>query len=346
MGRKLDLEATPRGWLNPHSDDLWNSLEDATDKSFAWEEALRTCYLDWELTKPVGPDFKARFRKRPIDELDLIECICSPCSGRRVFRQTNREDKPFIGMQIVLSGSERFTIGDKTLRVSRGDVVFWNSFEETEFEVLEELHKITLLVPQALLEARLELGLLIQGGIVDTESATGAVLYSHIQTLAQRFTSIAPQEIYGIKWSTVELGAAAAVWLQQPFMTPSQAHTRRIQNYILSNLQDPELSLAKIARENGISIRYIHSLFSTLGTTASQWIMDRRLERCRDALASRRDSRGLVKDVAFQWGFNDATYFGRVFKKKFGLTPLEFWAQTNCRKNEIPCIEGPPAGGG
>jgi AraC-like DNA-binding protein len=59
--------------------------------------------------------------------------------------------------------------------------------------------------------------------------------------------------------------------------------------------------------------------------------MERRLERCRDALGARRDGRGVVKDVAFQWGFNDTAHFSRVFKKRFGKTPLEFWEATHPR---------------
>lgn len=304
-------------------DEWWTTIG-TTDKSAAWEQALRECYLEWELTKPVSSDFSARIRKRPLDEVDLVECVCDPCAGRRVLRQ-NKEGQPFVGMQIVISGRERFHIGEKTITVGTGDVVFWNSYEETEFEVIEPLHKITLLMPQALLESRLELGMLIRGGIVETRTATGALLYSHIQALSGQFGLISPQEVYGIKWSSVELGAAAAVWLQQPMSTPSQIHTRGIQNYILKNLQDPELSVRQIANDNGISVRYVHSLFSPLGTTVSQWILERRLERCRDALGARRDSRGVVKDVAFQWGFNDASHFSRVFKKRYGVTPLEYW---------------------
>lgn len=306
----------------------WWTTSKAREKSSAWEQALRSCYLDWELTKPLVPDFQAKIRKRPLDEVNLIECICDPCCGRRVLRH-NKEGEPYIGIQIVISGRERFQIGDKTITVGSGNVVFWNSFEDTEFEVIEKLHKITLMMPQTLLESRLELGRLIQGGVIETRMATSALLYSHISALSQRFNSISPQEVYGIKWSSVELGAAAAVWLQQPISSPSQVHTRGIQNYIMKNLQDPDLCVRQIAKANGISVRYVYSLFAALGTTVSQWIMDRRLERCKDALASRRESRGVVKDVAYQWGFNDAAHFSRVFKKRYGLTPLEYRARAN-----------------
>jgi len=325
---------------DPVQADWWTTDAARVSKSAAWEQALRDCYLDWELTQPVDNEFRAQIRQRPLSEIKLIECRCSPCSGRRVLRRTNQEGEAFVGIQVVVSGGERFKIGQKTISVSKGDVVFWNSYESTEFEVVEDLHKITLLMPQSLLESRLEMGILIRGGIVNTQTASGALLYSHILALASQFTNISNEEIYGIKWSSIELGAATAVWLQQPIVSPSKEHTRRIQRYILSQLQNAELSVQKIADDNGISVRYVHSLFRALGCTVSQWIMERRLERCQDALGARRDGRGVVKDVAFQWGFNDTAHFSRVFKKRFGQTPIEYWESAHgpLRLHDVPMV--------
>jgi len=33
-----------------------------------------------------------------------------------------------------------------------------------------------------------------------------------------------------------------------------------------------------------------------------------------------------VSEVAFSWGFNDATHFSRSFKEQFGLSPRD-WKQ-------------------
>ena len=317
----------------PHTEpvraDWWTTGAARVNASAAWEQALRDCYLDWELTKSVGSNFKAEIRQRPLSEIRLVECHCGPCSGRRVLRQTNKEGEPFVGIQVVVGGGERFRIGKQVISVSEGDLVFWNSYEATEFEVVEDLHKITLLMPQSLLESRLEMGMLIRGGVVNKSTATGAMLYSHIRALACQFDAISEREVFGIKWSSIELGAATALGLQQPIISPSKEHTRRIQKYILAELQNPELCIQKIADDNGISVRYVHSLFACQGCTISQWIMERRLERCRDALGARRDGRGVVKDVAFQGGFNDTAHFTRVFKKRCEQKPLEFWISTH-----------------
>lgn len=310
--------------------DWWSTDTVPHNKSQAWERALCSCYLSWELTKPVDSSFHAKIRQRMFGDIKLIECQCGPCSGRRSLRHVAKDGDVYVGIQIVVSGRERFKIGQKTTEVGPGSLIFWNSFESTEFEVHHSgLSKVTLLLPQSLLESRMQMGLLIRGGVLDASSGIGAVLFSHLRAIAHEFDKVPDEDTFGVKWSSIELGATAATRLQQPALRASKSHLRHVQRYILENLQDPELSVKKIADANGISVRYVHTLFSALGCSVSRWIMDRRLERCRDALAARSEARCIVKDVAFQWGFSDTAHFSRVFKKKFGYTPMGLWQYTH-----------------
>jgi len=38
--------------------------------------------------------------------------VCDPCAGERLPRQLRRKDVPYLGIQIVATGSERFRTGD------------------------------------------------------------------------------------------------------------------------------------------------------------------------------------------------------------------------------------------
>jgi len=259
----------------------------------------------------------------------LIECYCGPCSGRRVLSQGCKEGVPFVGIQILLDGGERFRIGNKTVSVTSNSMVFWNSFESTDFEVRTDLHKVTLLMPQSVLESRLQIGSLIRGGVVDTSEGIGALLFAYIRELASQFDSVYADDGFGPKWACIELGATAALGLQQPFVRSPKSHLHRIQTYVLQRIQDPELSVTRIANENGISVRYLHSLFAAHGCSISKWILECRLERCRDALTARKNGRCVVKDVALQWGFTDTAHFSRVFKRHFGMTPYECWSSAH-----------------
>ena len=298
-------------------------------KSIAWENAISQSYCEWNLLKSVTDDFKAKIRQRAIGDIKLIEAKCGPCSGRRSLKNLSKEGGPYIGLQAVLDGSERFHIEGRSVEVVKGDLVLWNSHQNADFEISKNLHKITLLIPQSVLQSRLQLGSSILGGVINTSYGVGRLLFSHICELAHDFDTEYCDKGFGPKWATVELSAAASLSLQQPLVHAREDHLHHIQTFILHNLQDPNLSVASIAKDNSISTRYLHSLFTKTGTTVSRWILVQRLERCYDALAGRQKGRSVVKDVAFQWGFIDAAHFSRVFKKHYGISPHHHWTLTN-----------------
>jgi AraC-like DNA-binding protein len=43
------------------------------------------------------------------------------------------------------------------------------------------------------------------------------------------------------------------------------------------------------------------------------------MERAKELLAEK-----TVTETAFEVGYNNSSYFGSVFKKQFGMTPLQF----------------------
>ncbi len=101
---------------------------------------------------------------------------------------------------------------------------------------------------------------------------------------------------------------------------------RKVNQYIETNLGDPELNLDTIAVACAISRRSLCRLFERRGLSAFSWIRMRRLERARNDLMFV-VGRGACTDVAFRYGFNSSAHFSRVFKHKFGISPRQFQAQ-------------------
>ena len=102
------------------------------------------------------------------------------------------------------------------------------------------------------------------------------------------------------------------------------AHRIRIVNYIEAHLNDPELTPTRIAEACKMTARYLHHLFSDQEETVARYILRRRLEACSRALQSGAQRGRTVTAIAFDYGFNSPTHFGRVFRAKFNATPREY----------------------
>jgi AraC family transcriptional regulator, positive regulator of tynA and feaB len=109
------------------------------------------------------------------------------------------------------------------------------------------------------------------------------------------------------------------------------AHRIRIINFIEQHLNDPDLTPTRVAEACRMTTRYLHHLFSDEDETVARYILRRRLEACSRALTSLSQRGRTVTAIAFDYGFNSPTHFGRVFRSKYGATPREYRRETNAR---------------
>jgi AraC-like DNA-binding protein len=92
---------------------------------------------------------------------------------------------------------------------------------------------------------------------------------------------------------------------------------------ILQNLLIRDLSIADVCAQHGISPRYLRMLFAGEQTTFSDFVLDRRLALARRRLRDPARLGQTIGVVAYECGFGDLSYFNRVFRRHFGMTPSE-----------------------
>jgi AraC-like DNA-binding protein len=101
------------------------------------------------------------------------------------------------------------------------------------------------------------------------------------------------------------------------------ARFRVIKADIETHLANGDLSPTAVARRQNISDRYIRKLFAAEGTSFSQFVLVRRLERARRMLTEPRWLHRSIASIAFDTGFGDLSYFNRTFKRRYGCTPSD-----------------------
>ena len=85
-------------------------------------------------------------------------------------------------------------------------------------------------------------------------------------------------------------------------------------------------TIGQLAKETGRSLSTFYREFKLIfSETPHRWIMQRRLEYAKKILLS---SNKKVTQISQEAGFQDLTHFGKVFKKKYGISPSTMQQQT------------------
>jgi two-component system response regulator YesN len=101
----------------------------------------------------------------------------------------------------------------------------------------------------------------------------------------------------------------------------SRVDLEEIKEYIDRNFTDSHLSLEILANKFFVSKEYLSKAFKSMyQCNITEYIVGRRMEQARKLLE---DNELQIKSIAAKVGYEDVTYFYRVFKKYFKISPGE-----------------------
>ena len=101
-----------------------------------------------------------------------------------------------------------------------------------------------------------------------------------------------------------------------------QAFLQQAIDYVIQNLQDPQLGVDSLAALFNLSRKQVYRKLKALtGKSAVDFI---RMVRLKEALKLMDTHRYTLSEIAFETGFNSASYFTRCFKDQFGKAPSEY----------------------
>jgi AraC-like DNA-binding protein len=152
------------------------------------------------------------------------------------------------------------------------------------------------------------------------------LFFDYLAVLANQLGGIGDEHLPAIEQATIELlvallASSGGVAGRGGAAGARASHLRRLCQRIEARLADPELSLAGVAAEDGISPRYLQTLFAAADLKFSTYVRERRLERCYADLVSPIHAQLSVSEIGYRWGFSDAPHFSRAFRARFGMPP-------------------------
>jgi AraC-like DNA-binding protein/mannose-6-phosphate isomerase-like protein (cupin superfamily) len=110
----------------------------------------------------------------------------------------------------------------------------------------------------------------------------------------------------------------SAVAGEQEWLSGAQAEIRRAVSYVDRHFREP-LTLADVAAQAHLSPNYFSERFrQSTGTPFQAYLQQRRLRFARSLLASTELG---VTEVCRAAGFNNLSYFGRAYRRRYGEAP-------------------------
>jgi AraC family transcriptional activator of tynA and feaB len=263
-----------------------------------------------------------------IGGLQIAELNSQPETIQHTEADVARATEALYLFVLQVEGASLHSQDNRVAKLSAGDFVLCTTARPYEMSLPVPGRRIVVAIPDNLLRRHLACPDNLVAVRMHGAKGMNMLLANFVQSFWTCRNEALDQAV-SLRMSYTLLDLIAAVYSSAPHVRCEHsslvaAHKVRIISYIEAHLRDPELTPRRVAQACRITARYLHHLFASGSETVTQYIQRRRLEECARALIAAPVRGRLVTEIAFDYGFNSLTHFGRVFRNQYGLTPSEY----------------------
>lgn len=289
----------------------------------AWKEWACQALAPMDVAAIEADRFAARWASRGVGPLHLLELTAAAQRVTHPREQRAAPGEPCFQLVYCQDTPIRTRVGARRFDLQPGEFVLLDNAQSYAMHMSAANTSIDLIMPEAWLERWLPDPVQYTGTPYTASADWGAPLGSLLTTLAREIENAAlPRKVIAD-----QLGAllALAVGCKPEVATRHKAKlARRLLGLIEERHGDPELDAEGVAREAGISKRYLHAVLAEAGTTFLTALAGVRLERACELLSDPRCDGLQVAEISWRCGYLDPSYFTRAFRRRFGTSPTEW----------------------
>ncbi len=158
-------------------------------------------------------------------------------------------------------------------------------------------------------------------GVYGAERKQSAIMREILYSMQNRDNGY-DLNVIGLLWKLLGAFVSEPVISEGEQINKSQRQKLKdVLSYIRKNI-DKNITLEELAQVSGMSPRYFCRVFKSMtGRTPIEYVNYYRIETASQMLITTGES---VTDIALNCGFNDMSYFSKMFKKLKGISPSKF----------------------
>jgi AraC-like DNA-binding protein len=304
-----------------------------------WQDAVCDIFVELDCETGVEETFFGEITTADCESLHFSTVRSDSQIVKRTRTRIRRAREEVMLISLQVRGIGVIAQDGREARLTPGDFACYDSTRPYTLNFDASFEQLVLHMPREAMVRRIGRTELWTARRIEGASPVGSLVLPFVQHTASIVSDIAPVTASQLSETCLSLVTAAlgerlseigrgASWVRTGLVLRSKA-------IIESNLHENALNTERVAELVGISPRYLQDLFHADGTTVSDFIWKRRLEKSRRDLADPLRATDSIAQIALACGFADFAHFSRRYKDAFGASP---------RRDRALLRNGPAAG--
>ena len=292
-----------------------------------WQDAVCDTFVELDCQARGSAPFFGEITTAECDGLHFSTVNSDGQIVKRTPTRIRRAREEVMLVSLQVRGVGIIAQDGREARLLPGDFACYDSTRPYTLNFDAGFEQLVLHMPRAAMVRRIGRTEVWTARRIAGTSPVGSLVLPFVQRAASVVSDVVPATASQLSETCLLLVTAAlGERLGEIAAGGSSARTAlifRAKAMIDSNLHDHALNTEKVAQLVGISPRYLQDLFHAEGTTVSDWIWQRRLDKSRRDLADPLRAGDSIAQIALACGFADFGHFSHRYKDAFGTSPRE-----------------------